>query len=88
MGKTNAYTAAKRDGRILLNANESSLNLSAQLLQKAADIVTKISYNRYPDPAETELLSAFGSAKIKAILLGGVFMALMQVTYQSQALQR
>ena len=60
MGKTNAYTAAKRDGRILLNANESSLNLSAQLLQKAADIVTKISYNRYPDPAETELLSAFG----------------------------
>ncbi|MEE8807165.1 MAG: histidinol-phosphate transaminase [Lactimicrobium sp.] len=61
MGKTNAYTAARRDGRILLNANESSLNLTSDQLQKAAEIAAQISYNRYPDPAETDLLAAFGN---------------------------
>ena len=47
---------------ILLNANESSLNLSEELMQEVIAAVPSVAFNRYPDNDETELLEAYAKA--------------------------
>lgn len=48
-------------GVIHLDANESFLNLTPQLIQDAADAVQNTAFNRYPDPYAADLCQAFGN---------------------------
>lgn len=53
-----SYTAAKQEG-IILNANEMSSNLKDEIRAEIAQAVSEISFNRYPDTDQTELLEAY-----------------------------
>ena len=47
MKQTSQYQAMKQEG-ILLNANESSVNLPAAIRKEIAEAITRISFHRYP----------------------------------------
>ena len=48
---------------VLLNANESSKNLSAAIRKEIQDAIFDIEFNRYPDDACQKLCEAYGSRK-------------------------
>lgn len=52
------YVAHKQTG-ILLNANESSLNLNEEILEEMKQQISTITFNRYPDNDQTEILEAY-----------------------------
>lgn len=56
--QVNQYVVTKQSG-ILLNANESTENLSQQIQNEIGKEVYKIAYNRYPDNRQEELLEAY-----------------------------
>lgn len=56
--KIEAYSAQAQSGT-LLNANESTQNLSPAILQEIAKAVTSIDFNRYPDNDQTEIRKAY-----------------------------
>ena len=47
--------------KIRLDANESSLSMSSEMIQKIMEQAVGVDLNRYPDPDATDLLKAFGS---------------------------
>lgn len=57
--KIETYTTHVQKG-ILLNANESSLNLNSKILEEIKESLDTIAFNRYPDNDQTELLDAYG----------------------------
>ncbi len=57
--KIETYTTHIQKG-ILLNANESSLNLNSKIIEEIKDSLDTIDFNRYPDNEQTELLDAYG----------------------------
>ncbi len=57
--KIETYTTHVQKG-ILLNANESSLNLNSKILEEIKESLDTIAFNRYPDNDQTELLNAYG----------------------------
>lgn len=57
--KIETYTTHVQKG-ILLNANESSLNLNSKILEEIKKSLDTIAFNRYPDNDQTELLNAYG----------------------------
>ncbi len=59
MKKIESYTPVKQETGILLNANESSQNLSASVMSEIQEKITSVLFNRYPDPDETKLLEAY-----------------------------
>ena len=46
---------------VLLNANESSKNLSAAIRKEIQDAIFDIEFNRYPDDACQKLCEAYGN---------------------------
>ena len=58
MKKTQSYTAHVQEG-ILLNANENTKGLSAEIRAEIAEAVSGVALNRYPDNSESELLEAY-----------------------------
>jgi histidinol-phosphate aminotransferase len=56
--KIESYTAQEQSG-ILLNANESTLNLSEEIKKEISEAVLSIDYNRYPDNSQKEILDAY-----------------------------
>ncbi len=58
---------------VLLNANETSVNLAAKFLPEIQQAVASIAFNRYPDNSQTELLEAYGKVigKSPAQILAG-----------------
>lgn len=54
-----SYTAAETKG-ILLNANENSHDLPADIKNEILEAVASVALNRYPDSDETELLQSYG----------------------------
>lgn len=54
-----SYTQHKQDG-ILLNANEKSTNLSAEIIQEIQEALPSIAFNRYPDDTYQELKEKYG----------------------------
>ncbi len=66
------YTAHKQTG-ILLNANECSSNLDADILKEIQEAIPEIAFNRYPDDDCTELTEAYAKVmnlKPEQILVG------------------
>ncbi len=57
--KIETYTTHIQKG-ILLNANESSLNVNETILEEIKESLNTIDFNRYPDNEQTELLEAYG----------------------------
>ncbi len=53
------YDPLQGDYELRLDANESYLSLSAELLKKVSDAVKNASFNRYPDPYAEKLCKAF-----------------------------
>ena len=53
------YTPVTESFRIRLDANESAFNANRRFLAKFKKEILKVDYNRYPDPACTELREAF-----------------------------
>lgn len=70
--KIQAYTAHVQKG-VLLNANESSQNLEAEIIQKIQEGMAEIAYNRYPDESDDTLLETYAKVKNlnKSQLLAG-----------------
>ena len=58
--KIETYTTHIQKG-ILLNANESSLNLNSKIIEEIKDSLDTIDFNRYPNNEQTELLDAYGN---------------------------
>lgn len=56
------YDPISGDYKIRLDANESFLPLPDEVLDKMADAVRGISYNRYPDPLASDLCKSFAEA--------------------------
>lgn len=56
--KIESYQAHTQTG-ILLNANECSNNLNETLMTEVKDVIEQVSFNRYPDNDQTELLEAY-----------------------------
>lgn len=54
-----SYQAHQQSG-ILLNANESSLNLDEEILKEIKEEITSVVFNRYPDNDQTEITEAYG----------------------------
>lgn len=55
------YEPISGEYKIRLDANESPFELSEEIMQKIIDVITKVNFNRYPDPNCTELTQAFAS---------------------------
>ena len=45
---------------IRLDANESSLDIPENMIKGITDVVSKVDFNRYPDPYCKELRAAYG----------------------------
>lgn len=56
--KIESYQAHTQTGT-LLNANECSNNLNGTLMNEIKDAIEQVSFNRYPDNDQTELLEAY-----------------------------
>ena len=50
---------AKKCGKIMLNANESSINISNDIKYELIERIQEIPFNRYPDETSRELISAY-----------------------------
>ena len=61
MSKLGIYTA-KRQGKIMLNANESTLNISEEIKSKLIEKISNIPFNRYPDETSGDLIKAYSKA--------------------------
>lgn len=59
--KIEAYSGQKQSG-ILLNANESSENLTPDIIQEIMHAVENTAFNRYPDTEQKELRQAYAKA--------------------------
>lgn len=59
--KINGYTSQVQSG-ILLNANESTANLPADIIKEIQEMIPSVAFNRYPDNDETEIRNAYGRA--------------------------
>lgn len=57
--KIEAYSAQGQSG-ILLNANESTLNLSETIRREISEAMLTLDFNRYPDNSQKEILEAYG----------------------------
>lgn len=55
------YEPIEAEGKIRLDANESFLTPSSELSDKIAKAVSRVQFNRYPDPKATELCKAFAN---------------------------
>lgn len=67
------YEPAKQEGKILLNANEKTTALPADILEEVLRELRHVDMNRYPDAEERELLQAYGRAaglKAEQLLAG------------------
>lgn len=60
MSEKEIYTVHKQSG-ILLNANESSQNLSETILNEISQAIYSISFNRYPEDSCQKLCEAYAS---------------------------
>ena len=56
---------AKKCGKIMLNANESSINISNDIKYELIEKIKEIPFNRYPDETSSELINAY--AKVTGI---------------------
>ena len=59
--KLEPYQPISDQYRIRLDANESFLSLSTEILDQIAGAVREIAFNRYPDPNATKLRTGFAS---------------------------
>ena len=50
---------AKKCGKIMLNANETSINISNEIKYELIDRIKEIPFNRYPDETSGELIKAY-----------------------------
>ncbi len=53
------YAPAEAEGMIRLDANESFLPLPEDALREVGEALSRVEFNRYPDPAAKELCKAF-----------------------------
>ena len=58
MKEIEAYTA-KKQGKIMLNANELYCNISQEILEEIQCEISKLSFNRYPDETNAMLIQAY-----------------------------
>ena len=58
MKQTSQYQAMKQEG-ILLNANESSVNLPLAIREEIAQAIQETAFNRYPQDDYTALREAY-----------------------------
>lgn len=58
MKKVNSYTAKNTQG-ILLNANESNINISEAAIKKIQEAILSIPFHRYPDDESKPLIDAY-----------------------------
>lgn len=56
------YDAKHLDAEVMLASNENPLNLPGELLDRLAEAVADIPYNRYPDPMATRLREEIAEA--------------------------
>lgn len=64
--KIEAYTAQDQSG-ILLNANESTANLSMGIRKEISEAMLTLDFNRYPDNSQKEILEAYAKVmKLKS----------------------
>lgn len=54
---------AKQQGKIMLNANESSLNISDEIKKELIEKISNIPFNRYPDETSSDLIKAYAGAE-------------------------
>ena len=52
---------ARQSGKIMLNANESGENLSAEMMEKAVEAIRTTVFNRYPENTQVKLREAYAS---------------------------
>ena len=52
---------ARQSGKILLNANESGENLSAEMMEKVIEAVKNTAFNRYPENTQKKLREAYAA---------------------------
>ncbi len=64
--KIEAYKAQEQSG-ILLNANESTANLSVAIRKEISEAMLTLDFNRYPDNSQKDILEAYAKVmKLKA----------------------
>ena len=61
MSERTEYQAMKERTGILLNANESSVNLPAAIRKEIAEAITRISFHRYPQDEASALCQAYAA---------------------------
>lgn len=59
MKKVEAYTSTKQQGKIMLNANELYCDLDETLRKEVLNEISKLSFQRYPDETNKELIEAY-----------------------------
>ncbi|HAW13064.1 MAG TPA: histidinol-phosphate transaminase [Erysipelotrichaceae bacterium] len=52
---------ARQSGKILLNANESGENLSAEMMEKVIEALKNTAFNRYPENTQKKLREAYAA---------------------------
>lgn len=58
MKEIETYTA-KKQGNIMLNANELYKNISQEILEEIKEEISKLAFHRYPDETNRELIDAY-----------------------------
>ena len=59
--KIESYSTQTQSG-ILLNANESTSDLSPEIIREIQDMIPSVAFNRYPDNDQKEIREAYGKA--------------------------
>lgn len=52
---------ARQSGKIMLNANESGENLTAQMMDRVVEAIRNTAFNRYPENSQVKLREAYAS---------------------------
>lgn len=52
---------ARQSGKILLNANESGENLSAEMMEKVIEALKNTAFNRYPENTQKKLRETYAA---------------------------
>lgn len=60
MKEIETYTA-KKNGTIMLNANELYCNITDEIQQEFVEALSKLSFNRYPDETNAQLIQAYAN---------------------------
>lgn len=59
--KLEAYQPEPQEAKAILNANENPYNLPQPIIDEIVEEIKNLDFNRYPDPASTELIETYGN---------------------------